>query len=35
MNRLNHEKHERREKILDGVESGIVRELLDLRGMIG
>ncbi|MBU0480563.1 MAG: type I restriction-modification system subunit M [Proteobacteria bacterium] len=40
---FNHEKHEvseftrlrRHEKVLDGVESGIVRELLELRGMIG
>jgi len=32
---FNHEKHERHEKVLDGVESGIVRELLELRGMVG
>ena len=32
MKRVNHEKHERHEKVLDGVKSGIVREL---RGRIG
>jgi len=32
---LNHETHERHEKALDGVESEIVRELLELRGMVG
>jgi type I restriction enzyme M protein len=32
---FNHETHERHEKVLDGVESGIVRELLELRGMVG
>ncbi len=26
---------EKRERVLDGVESGIVRELLELRGMVG
>jgi hypothetical protein len=39
----NHEMHEvselarlrRHEMVLDGVQSGIVRELLELRGMIG
>lgn len=32
---FNHEIHEKHEKVLDGVESGIVRELLELRGMVG
>jgi len=32
---FNHETHERREKVLAGVQSGIVRELLVLREMIG
>lgn len=32
---FNHEIHEKRERFLDGVESGIVRELLELRGMVG
>jgi hypothetical protein len=32
---LNREIHERRERLLDGLESGIVRELLELRGMVG
>jgi type I restriction enzyme M protein len=32
---FNHEKLERHEKVLDRVESGIVRELLELRGMVG
>ena len=32
---FNHETHERHEKVLEGVESGIVRELLELRGMVG
>jgi type I restriction enzyme M protein len=32
---FNHEKHERHEKVLAGVESGIVRELLELREMVG
>jgi type I restriction enzyme M protein len=31
----NHEKHEKHERILDEMESGIVRELLELRGMVG
>jgi type I restriction enzyme M protein len=32
---FNHGKHDRREKVLEGIESGIVRELLALRGMVG
>jgi type I restriction enzyme M protein len=32
---FNHEIHERHEKVLAGVESGIVRELLELREMVG
>lgn len=32
---FNREIREKREKVLEGVESGIVRELLELRGMIG
>lgn len=32
---FNSEKHEEREKVLAGVESGIVRELLQLKGMVG
>jgi type I restriction enzyme M protein len=32
---FNREIRERREKVLDGVQSGIVRELLELRGMVG
>jgi type I restriction enzyme M protein len=32
---FNHEKHERHEKVLEGIESGIVRELLVLRELIG
>jgi hypothetical protein len=35
MAKLNHEKHERHEKVLEGVVSGIVQELLELRGMVG
>ena len=31
---FNHETHERHEKILESVESGIVREFLELRGMV-
>ena len=32
---FNREIREKREKVLAGVESGIVRELLELRGLIG
>ena len=32
---FNHEKHESHEKVLESIESGIVRELLDLQGMLG
>ena len=32
---LNHEKHEQHEKVLASMESGIVRELLELKGMVG
>jgi type I restriction enzyme M protein len=32
---FNHETAEQQEKVLEGVKSGIVRELLELRGMIG
>lgn len=32
---FNREIRERHEKVLDGVKSGIVRELLELRGMVG
>lgn len=32
---FNHETHERHEKVLEGVESGIVRELLELKVMVG
>ena len=32
---FNREIREKRERVLDGVESGIVRELLELRGMVG
>ncbi len=32
---FNHERHEQHEKVLEGAKSGIVRELLELRGMIG
>lgn len=32
---FNHETHEKHEKVLDELESGIVRELLELRGMVG
>jgi type I restriction enzyme M protein len=32
---FNHETHEKREKTLAGIESGIVRELLELKGMVG
>lgn len=31
----NREKHERHEKALKNVKSGIVREMLELRGMVG
>jgi len=30
-----HEKHEKHKRVLAGVESGIVRELLELQGMVG
>lgn len=32
---VNRESREKREKILDGLNSGIVKELLELREMIG
>jgi type I restriction enzyme M protein len=32
---FNREIREKRERVLDGMESGIVRELLELRGMVG
>ncbi len=32
---INHEIHERHEKNLKSVMNGIVRELLDLRGLVG
>lgn len=32
---INHEIHERHEKNLASVMTGIVRKLLDLRGMVG
>jgi hypothetical protein len=32
---FNRESREKREMVLDGLESGIVKELLELRGMIG
>jgi type I restriction enzyme M protein len=32
---FNREIREKRERVLDGVQSGIVRELLELRGMVG
>lgn len=32
---LNRETHERHEKVLEGVRSGIVRELMELQGMLG
>lgn len=32
---INHEIHERHEKILASVMNGIVRELLELREMVG
>ncbi len=34
-NHEKHEKHENHEKVLESIESGIVRELLELRGMVG
>lgn len=33
--RVNHERHEKHEEFLAGVQSGIVRELLELKGMVG
>ena len=35
MNKIDCEIREKREKVLDVVKSGIVRELLELRGMVG
>lgn len=32
---FNHEKHESHEKVLESLDSGIVRELLELKGMLG
>jgi hypothetical protein len=35
MMKRNHETHEKHERVLGVVQSGIVRELLELNGMVG